>query len=440
MLSTCQIGYYLGPTSACIACPPLSTGRASTNGLYGLTNVCACPANYYMNTSTGTCVSCPGGTISTSFATYCRCAPGSYSSASLSGAAPCIQCPKGTYSALLMGTPAGAPANNCLACPKVSSRTLLSNNNSVQYPPGIVIQCGMFYVNGAITNPGRKSQGLLMNSRMIQAVFDTTVCTNTYAYPSAATINGVTYPAGKWNATRNTAEFIRNLPAMYANGLGINGFTVGLQGGSPCFASSVSCTDFNPSAFDSAGNFLPAYQSRLKDIITAAKGLQMIPMISLFYNKQVTKVFISNKINGVIAAVNNVISWVISNGFRSDVIIEIQNECDYAPTSGYGLECNNLHTLLATVRAAGILAGNSVSNCNAGGPYTDDSIIRNSDVLMLHANSCLDMTQYQTMFNRAKTQFPDAYKNQPVVFTEGYFSGSDASTLATSTQPAATGL
>jgi len=85
-----------------------------------------------------------------------------------------------------------------------------------------------FHMNGQPTYAGRvwnghKVQGLLLNARLVQGIFDD-LNTNTvsrWAYPDT----------GKWDAERNTREFIAAMPEWRRHGL--LAFTLNLQGGSP---------------------------------------------------------------------------------------------------------------------------------------------------------------------------------------------------------------
>ena len=85
-----------------------------------------------------------------------------------------------------------------------------------------------FYINGEITYSGRnyeghKIEGLLLNSRMVQGIFDDR---------NPETLHRWEYPdTGKWDAERNTREFLSAMPAWRAHG--ILAFTINLQGGSP---------------------------------------------------------------------------------------------------------------------------------------------------------------------------------------------------------------
>jgi hypothetical protein len=85
-----------------------------------------------------------------------------------------------------------------------------------------------FYINGAITLKGKtyngmRLEGLLPNSRMVQGVFDDY---------NAQTQSFWVYPDTKrWDADRNTDEFIAAMAAWKDHGL--LAFTLNLQGGSP---------------------------------------------------------------------------------------------------------------------------------------------------------------------------------------------------------------
>ncbi len=70
---------------------------------------------------------------------------------------------------------------------------------------------------------GRSVEGLLLNSRMVQAVFDdeNPITQPLWKYPDT----------GRWDADRNTDEFVAALPAWREYGLA--GITVNMQGGSP---------------------------------------------------------------------------------------------------------------------------------------------------------------------------------------------------------------
>ena len=91
----------------------------------------------------------------------------------------------------------------------------------------VAIAGDSFLINGRPVYAGRtfngmKVQGLLMNSRMVQGVFDDL---------NPATVGRWNYPNGPWDPKRNTAEFVAAMPAWRKAGL--VSFTINLQGGCP---------------------------------------------------------------------------------------------------------------------------------------------------------------------------------------------------------------
>ena len=92
----------------------------------------------------------------------------------------------------------------------------------------VSIQGEQFLINGEPTYKGRvwnghKIEGLLMNSRMVQGIYDdlNPEPRGMWAYPDT----------GVWDADRNTAEFIAAMPTWREHGL--VAFTINLPGRQP---------------------------------------------------------------------------------------------------------------------------------------------------------------------------------------------------------------
>src|SRR5215470_16713357 len=69
---------------------------------------------------------------------------------------------------------------------------------------------------------GHKIQGLLLNARLVQGIFDDR---------NINTVSWWSYPdTGKWDPERNTREFVAAMPEWRRRGL--LAFTINLQGGS----------------------------------------------------------------------------------------------------------------------------------------------------------------------------------------------------------------
>ena len=102
---------------------------------------------------------------------------------------------------------------------------------------------------------GKKIEGLLLNSRMVQAIFDDrnpdTVARWAYA------------DTKKWDADRNTREFVAAMSHWRRHGL--LAITVNLQGGSPEGYSAAQ--PWHNSAFNSDGTLRPDYLKRLEAVL-----------------------------------------------------------------------------------------------------------------------------------------------------------------------------
>jgi hypothetical protein len=92
----------------------------------------------------------------------------------------------------------------------------------------VTIDGAKFLINGRPTYKGRvwdghSVEGLLFNSRMVQATFDdrNPKTVSLWAYPDTKT----------WDPDRNTDEFLAEMPGWRRNGL--LAVTLNLQGGSP---------------------------------------------------------------------------------------------------------------------------------------------------------------------------------------------------------------
>lgn len=241
-------------------------------------------------------------------------------------------------------------------------------------------------------NNGTKAEGLLLNSRMIQGISDGFT---SFPYPDTK----------KWDANRNVVEFITNMENWKEAGL--NGFTIGLQGGGP--TSNTKSQSHKNSAFNGDGSLKPDYMNRLSLVLKEANRLDMIVIISLFYQSQVS---VLSSYENIVKATLNVIHWLQEQEF-TNVIIEPVNECDYAIFSKYNIGCNQkLTDLMDLVRSYHIPVGNSYKG---SGNVPSDSIIKHSDIIFLHGNS---MSQSEYPPQLAKVKASSSYKNQPIIYNE----------------------
>src|SRR2546426_6820568 len=133
-----------------------------------------------------------------------------------------------------------------------------------------------FFINGQPTYKGRtwqgrKIQGLLLNSRMVKGIFDDR---------NPGTVKLWAYPdTGKWDAERNTREFLDAMPEWRRHGL--LAFTINLQGGSPQGYSKDQ--PWHNSAIETDGSLRPDYLARLERILDKADQLGMVVILGYFY-------------------------------------------------------------------------------------------------------------------------------------------------------------
>lgn len=212
-----------------------------------------------------------------------------------------------------------------------------------------------FLINGSLTyseypDCPEKYKGLLMNARFIQGVFDDKM------EPERFNRFGKKFEAGK-----NTEDLCQALSQWYEKGL--RAFTVGLQGGGPCYTVNSQTIDNNP--FSPDGTSIESeYLDRLKKIILAADEAGMIVIVSYFYGAQSR--FLKDDLS-VIRAVKTASNWLRDEKF-TNVIIEIANE--------HNVEENKLHPILfdgkgiaELIRIAQRESGGLPVGCSTTGHY-----------------------------------------------------------------------
>ena len=136
----------------------------------------------------------------------------------------------------------------------------------------VAIRGDRFLINGRPTYAGRtwrdlRIEGLLMNSRMVQGIFDdrNPETRDRWAYPDTK----------RWDPERNTREFIAAMPEWRRHGL--LSFTINFQGGSPQGYSQDQ--PWHNSAFEADGSLRPDYLDRFGRILDRADELGMVPIV-----------------------------------------------------------------------------------------------------------------------------------------------------------------
>lgn len=247
---------------------------------------------------------------------------------------------------------------------------------------------------------GRKIEGLLLNTRMVQGIFDdlNPETRDQWAYPDT----------GRWDPDRNTAEFLESMPIWKAHG--VLGFTINLQGGSP-YGYSKQQPWIN-SAIAPDGSLRQPYLDRLARILEKADALGMVPIVGLFYFGQEPNLEGPDAIR---AGVANAVEWLLGTGHRN-VLLEINNESNIIYKQPL-LMPEGVHELIEQARGIShqgrrLLVGTSYG----GGRIPDPSVARVSDFMLIHGNGQDDPEIIREMVR--KTRKVDGYTPKPILFNE----------------------
>jgi hypothetical protein len=213
---------------------------------------------------------------------------------------------------------------------------------------------GKWHLNGTITYPGSRAEGLLMNTRMVNATFEDA-------------------KRPEFDPEANANEFIVQIPDYVASG--VQPFTLNLQGGMPGYEGAVN------SAFNPDGSLREAYMNRVRRVTEACDRNGAAIILGCFYQRQDQ---ILRDADAVRAGVSNVVNWIVSNGF-GNIALEISNEFDHG-----GFD----HRLLKTaegqvelIRLAKRLApGLLVSTSGLGHGRIPASLAQAGDFILIHFN------------------------------------------------------
>ncbi|HPD30480.1 MAG TPA: hypothetical protein PLL20_10830 [Phycisphaerae bacterium] len=269
----------------------------------------------------------------------------------------------------------------------------------------VAVRGDAFLINGRPTYEGRiwqghKIEGLLLNSRMVQGVFDDL---------NPDTRARWTYPdTGRWDPDRNTREFIAAMPQWQAHGL--LAFTINLQGGCP----QGYCKEqpWHNSAIEPDGSLRNDYMRRLERILDKADELGMVAILGLFYFGQDQRLADEA---AVVRASDKVVDWLADRRYRN-VLIEINNECNVNYDHAI-LRPDRVHELIERVRQrSDPVRRLLVSASYGGGAVPNQNVVHASDFLLLHGNGVGDPKVIAWMVR--ETRKVPGYRPMPILFNE----------------------
>ncbi|HEV2126823.1 MAG TPA: hypothetical protein VGW38_29060 [Chloroflexota bacterium] len=294
-----------------------------------------------------------------------------------------------------------------------------------------------FLISGKPTYEGREwrgtsIEGLLMNSRMVQATFDdeNPLTQGMWRYPDT----------GAWDADRNTDEFVAMVPEYRRHGL--LAVTLNLQGGCPTgyfrtdrldeilsrlpwevqtlvkqqmHGRLASVQPWHNSAFDNEGRLKEPYLKRLKRVLDALDEQGMVAILGLYYFGQDERLMDKWSVR---RGVEQAVTWVLEQDYQN-VILEVNNETNVRKYEHEILQPEHVHELIVqaketTVNGRRLLVGTSYG----GGRVPDESVASVSDFLLLHGNGVKDPARITEMV--AQTRALEGFRNapKPILFNE----------------------
>ncbi len=275
----------------------------------------------------------------------------------------------------------------------------------------VSIKGNQFLINGLPTYKGRtwttakgesfKVEGLLMNSRMVHGIFDdlNPETRGQWAYPDTK----------KWDANRNTKEFLEAMPTWRE--FGLLSFTINLQGGCPY--GYCRTQPWDNSAFAPDGSLRIDFMKRLELVLDKADELGMVPIVGLFYFGQDERLANADAVKKAVA---NAVQWILDKGY-TNVIVELSNECDVTAYDHDILKCENIHELIILAKSIK-KDGRSlyVGTSHKGNTVPLSSIIEVSDYVLLHGNGVIKPERKKELIDAVRAL--DVYKNVPIVNNE----------------------
>ncbi len=223
----------------------------------------------------------------------------------------------------------------------------------------IALEGTRWTINGQVTYPGTLAEGLLMNVRMVNSIFEDR--------------NPETCPEG-FDLEVNAQRFIARLPDYVDEG--VRAFTICAQGGMPGYEQALN------SAFEADGSLREEYMDRAARVIEACDCSGSVVILGCYYQRQDQ---VLRDADAVRAGVQNVARWVAERGY-TNVVLEVANEY---PHTGFDHDVIRTPAGMATLIQAAKEANPEllVSASGYGDGRLHDEVCSASDFLLIHFNS-----------------------------------------------------
>ena len=270
----------------------------------------------------------------------------------------------------------------------------------------VAILGDVFLINGQPTYAGRtwrghRIEGLLLNARLVQGIFDdlNPQTRSRWAYPDT----------GHWDSERNTREFLAAMPAWRKRGL--LAFTINLQGGCPV-GYAKGKQPWHNSALREDGSLRPDYMNRLDRILRQADELGMVVILGVYYFGQDERL---RDEAAIVRGLDNAIDWLLDRDYRH-VLLEINNECNVRYSHAI-LKPERVHELIE--RARGRTRNGRrllVSTSYGGGTIPRENVVCHADFLLLHGNGVSSPDRIADMVRQTRQVV--GYRPIPILFNE----------------------
>jgi hypothetical protein len=232
----------------------------------------------------------------------------------------------------------------------------------------VTIREDKWYYNGNVINPGSPAEGLLMNVRMVNSVFEDRGRETSERYK-------------EFNPAMNTDAFISMIPEYVSSG--INAFTLSLQGGDPGYEGAVN------TAFNADGSLREDYMERVEKVIKACNKNHAVVNLTCFYQRQHTHFSALSGKESIKHALKNTVEWIREKRF-TNVTLEISNEYRHSGFRNWqqGEWLMSEAGQVELIRLAKQLNPNLlVSTSGIGDGKLHSSLIEAVDFLLIHFNN-----------------------------------------------------
>lgn len=213
---------------------------------------------------------------------------------------------------------------------------------------------GRWQINGRVTYPGARGEGLLMNVRMVNATFEDR-------------------NRDDFDADANTDAFLAKVPDYYAHG--VRAFTLCLQGGHAGYEGALN------SAFEPDGSLRESYVNRVARVIEACDKQGIVVILGCYYQRQDQ---VLEDETAVRAGVVNTVRWIRDRGF-TNVVLEIANEYDHRGFSHELLRSHDGQVELIRL-ARHTWPELLVSTSGLGHGRMNETVAAASDFILIHFN------------------------------------------------------